>query len=260
MHVGIIGVGTIGEIFAERLASEGHKLFAYDIRAERLDDIADRHGVRKAPSNAALIEWSEAVVVAVKPQAFPSVMEEMKGADLSGKLFISVLAGVATGRYEEELPGVKVVRIMPNLPIKIGKGVIAISRGENATDEEEDEVAKLLSPLGAVEKVAEEKIDAVTALSGSGAGYVFVIIEALADAGVRIGLEYSQSLRMVARMMAGSAEMIEEVGKHPAELRNMVCSPAGTTIEGISVLEHMGFRGILIEAVLAAYERAKELM
>ncbi len=259
MHVGIIGVGTIGEIFAERLGKEGHKLFAYDIRPERLEKIAESYAVRKAPSNAALIEWSEVVVIAVKPQAFLSLVEEMKNANLDGKVFISVLAGVATQSYEEELPGVKIVRIMPNLPIKIGKGVIAISRGENVTMEEEEETAELLGVLGTVEKVPEDKIDAVTALSGSGAGYVFAIIEALADAGVRIGLDYSQSLRMVAGTMAGSAKMIEETGRHPAELKNKVCSPSGTTIEGIFVLEEMGIRGILMKAVSAAYKRAKEL-
>ncbi len=259
MHVGIIGVGTIGEIFAERLAGEGHKLFGYDIRPERLGEVAERCNLRKAPSNAALIEWSEVAVIAVKPQAFPAVAKDMKGAKLEGRLFISVLAGVSTQRYEEELAGVKVVRIMPNLPVKIGKGVIAFSRGKNVSGEEEEKAAELLRPLGAVEKVAEERIDAVTAISGSGPGYVFAMIEALADAGVRIGLDYSQSLRMVARTVEGSAEMIGESGKHPAELRNMVCSPAGTTIEGMFVLEQMGIRGILMEAVSAAYRRAKEL-
>ncbi len=259
MRVGIIGVGTIGEIFAERLSVEGHELFAYDIRGDRLKDMADSYGLNAAAGAAAVIDASEMVVIAVKPQAFQSVMEEIKKARIEDRLFISVLAGVATARYEEELPGVKVVRIMPNLPIKIGKGVIAISRGKNVTEEEEEKTAKLLSPLGSVEKVAEEKIDAVTALSGSGPGYVFAMIEALADAGVRIGLDYSQSLRMVAQTMAGSAEMIEETGRHPAELRNRVCSPEGTTIEGMFVLEQMGIRGILMEAVSAAYGRAKEL-
>lgn len=260
MHIGIIGVGTIGEILAQRLSTEGHKLFVYDIRSERLDEITNRYGLRKAPSNAALIEWSEMVLIAVKPQAFPSVTEEIKGAKLNGRLFISVLAGVPTRRYEEELPGVKVLRAMPNLPVSIGKGVVAIAPGKNVTEKEQEEAAELLSPLGTVEKVAEEEIDAVTALSGSGPGYVFAIMEALADAGVRIGLDYSQSLRMVARTVAGSAEMVEALGRHPAELKNRVCSPAGTTIEGIFVLEKRGIRGILMEAVWAAYQRAKEMM
>ncbi|NQT82667.1 pyrroline-5-carboxylate reductase [bacterium] len=260
MRVGVIGVGTIGEIFAERLSKEGHELFAYDVRDERLKEITNRYGLRKAASNAALIESSEVIVVAVKPQVFPSVVKEMKEATPENRLFISVLAGVETRRYEEEMPGVKVVRIMPNIPIQIGKGVIAISRGKNVTEKEEEDAAKLLSPLGVIERVPEEKIDAVTALSGSGPGFVFAIVEALADAGVQIGLSYPQSLRMVARMMAGSAEMIEKTGKHPAELRNKVCSPAGTTIEGMLVLEEMGIRGILMEAVSAAYKRAKELM
>jgi pyrroline-5-carboxylate reductase len=259
MHVGIVGVGTIGEIFAERLSEEGHEVFGYDVRSERLEEIAERYGMRKAPSNAALIEWSEVVVVAVKPQAFQSVIEEIRDVRLEGRLLISVLAGVPTEMYEEELPGVKVVRIMPNLPIKIGKGVIAMAPGANVTEEEEEQVAELLSSLGTVERVAEEELDAVTAISGSGAGFVFAMIEALADAGVWIGLDYSRSLRMVARTMAGSAEMVEEMGAHPAELRNMVCSPEGTTIEGISVLEEMGMRGILMNAVFAAHRRAKEL-
>jgi pyrroline-5-carboxylate reductase len=259
MHVGIIGVGTIGEILAEGLNKEGHKLFAYDIRSERLQEVADRCDLRKAPSNVALIEWSEVVVVAVKPQTFESLMQEISDASFDGKVFVSVLAGVATRSYEEQLPEIKVVRIMPNLPIKIGKGVVGFCRGKNVTDEEEKMGVELLQPFGAVERVPEEKMDAVTALTGSGPGFVFAIIEALADAGVRVGLDHAQALRMAAHMMAGSAEMIEATGKHPAALRNAVCSPGGTTIAGISVMEEMGLRGILMEAVAAAYNRAKEL-
>jgi pyrroline-5-carboxylate reductase len=198
-------------------------------------------------------------MVIVKPQTFESFIEEIRDASFEGKIFVSVLAGVPTASYEEELPGIKVVRIMPNLPVRIGKGVIGFSRGENVTDEEEEMVVELLHPFGTVEKVPEEKMDAVTALSGSGPGFAFAIIEALADAGVRIGLTFSQSLRMAAHMMAGSAEMIETTGQHPAELRNAVCSPGGTTIAGIAVIEEMGLRGILMEAVAAAYNRAKEL-
>jgi len=259
MRLGIIGVGNIGEIFAQRLGREGHEVYAYDVRGEKLKEVAERHAVAEVASNAALVERSEMVVIAVKPQAFVSVVKEIRGSKFEGRVFISVLAGMPTRRYEEELPGVKVVRAMPNLPISIGKGVIAISPGKNVTEEEEEKVAELLRPLGAVEKVAEEKIDAVTALSGSGAGFVFAIMEALADAGVRVGLDYSQSLRMVARTMAGSAEMVEMLEMHPAELKNRVCSPGGTTIEGIFVLEERGIRGIIIEAVSAAYRRAKEL-
>jgi pyrroline-5-carboxylate reductase len=259
MRFGIIGVGTIGEIFAERLKSEGHKLFAYDIRAERLEEVASRHGIAKAPDTRTLVQWSETVLIAVKPQNFPQLVKEMEEAELEGRVFISVLAGVPTRRYEEAMPGINVIRIMPNLAIKIGKGVIGVARGKNVSPEAEEKVAELLKPLGAVEIVPEEKMDAVTALSGSGAGYVFAILEAFADAGVRLGLDHAQSLRMAARTMAGSAEMIEALGKHPAELRNRVTSPGGTTIEGLSVMERAGIRGILMEAVAAAYRRAKEL-
>ncbi len=259
MRLGIIGVGNIGEIFAERLAGQKHTVLAYDVRAERLAEVVERCGIEKAASNKGLIGCSEVVIVAVKPQAFASLVEELKGVKLNGKLLVSVLAGVPTRKYEDALPGVKVIRIMPNLPIKIGKGVIALAKGKNVTQEEEQKVAELLAPLGAVEKVPEEKMDAVTALSGSGAGYVFAIIEALADAGVRVGLDYSQSLRMVARTLAGSAEMLESSGEHPEVLKNRVASPAGTTIEGLFVMEQRGIRGILIEAVSAAYRRAKEL-
>jgi pyrroline-5-carboxylate reductase len=259
MRLGIIGVGTIGEILAERFTKEGHNVLAYDVRADRLKKMAEAHGLTPVENNAAVIEAAEIVVVAVKPQAFSSLMEEIRGVRLESALFISVLAGVPTSRYEEALPGVKVIRIMPNLPIKIGKGVMAISRGKNVTEGEEEQVAELLRSLGIVERIAEEKMDAVTALSGSGAGYVFAIVEALADAGVRLGIEYSQSLRMVCQTMAGSAEMVEATGKHPAELKNRVASPGGTTIEGLYVMEEKGLRGILMDAVAAAYRRAKEL-
>jgi len=259
MRFGIIGVGTIGEIFAERLGKGGHEVIAYDVRPETLDEVVKRYSAQKAASNADVIAASEVVLVAVKPQSFSSVVKEIEGARLENRIFVSVLAGVPTRRYEDVFPGIKVIRIMPNLPIKIGKGVIGMARGKNVSGEEEEKVAELLKPLGAVERVPEEKMDAVTALSGSGAGYVFAFIEALADAGVRLGLDYSQSLRMVARTMAGSAEMVEAMGKHPAELRNRVTSPGGTTIEGLSVMEKGGVRGIMMDAVAAAYRRAKEL-
>jgi pyrroline-5-carboxylate reductase len=259
MRVGIIGVGTIGEIIAERLGREGHELFAYDIRSERLKEMADSHGVTAVGDNAEVIAASEVVVVAVKPQSFSPLVQEIGGTTLEGKLLVSVLAGVSTRKYEELLEGVKVIRIMPNLPIQIGKGVVGMSAGSNVTKEEEEKVAALLGPLGKVESVSEDKMDAVTALSGSGPGYVFLLIEALAEAGVRLGLSFSQSLRMAAQTMAGSAEMVESLGKHPAELKNRVTSPGGTTIEGLLVLEEAGIRGVLMDAVSAAYDRAKGL-
>jgi len=259
MRLGIIGVGNIGEIFAERLGKEGHELCAYDVRAERLKETARTHRFKQAKSNAEVVHVSEVVVVAVKPQTFPSLAEELKKSPFAERLFISVLAGIPTGKYEDALPGIKVIRIMPNLAIKIGKGVIGMARGKNVSEEEEARSEELLRPLGMVERVAESKMDAVTAVSGSGAGYVFAIIEALAEAGVRLGLDYAQSLRMVAQTMAGSAELLLAMGAHPAELKNRVTSPGGTTIEGLFVMEKGGVKGILMDAVAAAYRRAKEL-
>lgn len=259
MRLGIIGVGTIGEIFAERLAKEKHEISAYDVRAERLKELAKTHGFKPAKSSAEVVEASDAVVIAVKPQTFPSLVEELKKSAFAGRLFISVLAGIPTEKYEDVLPEIKVVRIMPNLAIKIGKGVIGMARGKNVNEEEETRAEELLRPLGMVERVAEAKMDAVTAVSGSGAGYVFAIIEALTEAGVRLGLDYSQSLRMVAQTVAGSAEMLLAMGGHPAELKNRVTSPGGTTIEGLFVMEKGGLSGILMDAVAAAYWRAKEL-
>ena len=259
MRLGIIGLGNIGEIFAERLGREEHEVFAYDIRAERIKELAKIRGFKPAKSNTEVVEASEVVVVAVKPQTFPSLAEELKKSAFTGRLFISVLAGIPTAKYEEALPGIKVVRIMPNLAIKIGRGVIGMACGKNVGEEEEARAADLLRPLGIVEKVAESKMDAVTAVSGSGAGYVFAIIEALTEAGVRLGLDYSQSLRMVAQTMAGSADLLLAMGGHPAELKNRVTSPGGTTIEGLFVMEKGGLSGILMDAVAAAYRRAKEL-
>lgn len=259
MRLGIIGVGTIGEIFTERLAKEKHEISAYDVRAERVKELAKTHGFKTEKSNTDVVEASEVVVVAVKPQTFPTIAEELKRSPFSGRLFVSVLAGIPTAKYEDSLPGVKVVRIMPNLAIRIGKGVIGMARGKHVSEEQETRAEELLRPLGMVERVAEAKMDAVTAVSGSGAGYMFAIIEALAEAGVRVGLDYAQSLRMVAQTMAGSAEMLLAMKKHPAELKNRVTSPGGTTIEGLFVMEKGGFSGILMDAVAAAYRRAKEL-
>jgi pyrroline-5-carboxylate reductase len=175
-------------------------------------------------------------------------------------LFISIMAGVSTYKLESYLPAqARVIRTMPNAPALIRKGCTAICGGKYATDKDIDEAKKIFDCVGSAIKVKEELMDAVVGISGSGPAYFYMIIEALGDAGVKVGLSREQALSLAANTAFGAAAMVLETQKHPAMLKDMVTSPNGTTIEALSVLEAHGVRAAFIEAVEAAVERSREL-
>lgn len=239
---------------------EPERIFAFDPSAERLEYLKRELDIEIAESNRGVGASADIVVFAVKPYVLPDVLADIGSAVQADKLVISIVAGVTTARIEAGFDAkVPVVRIMPNTPCLIGEGISAIAPGGFASTEDLDMAEVIFSAIGRVVRVSEDKLDAVTGLSGSGPAYVYMFIEALADGGVRMGLPRDTALLLAAQTVAGSAQMVLKTGTHPAVLKDRVTTPGGTTIEGIVAFEDGGLRSAAIEAVSAAARRSTEL-
>lgn len=217
-------------------------------------------GVQSTTENAEAVRDADVVVVAVKPQNVLDVLEEIGGSLTEAQLLVSIAPGITTRQLEEKVPlGVPVVRVMPNTPTMVGAGAAAFCLGAMANEEHAGVVRRLFEAGGRCVQVAEKQLDAVTGLSGSGPAYVCVMIEALADGGVRMGLPRDVALTLAAQTVMGAAKLVLETGDHPAVLKDRVATPGGTTIAGLAALEEAGLRNALIKAVEAATRRSAEL-
>ena len=216
-------------------------------------------GSKKCAGNAELAKQCEIIVLAMKPQQAKAAMAELRGNVSADKLVISIVTGIRLESLAEGLGPCRLVRVMPNTPCLVGQSASAYCLGPTATAADGELVAKLLGSVGLAVAVEEKLLDAVTGLSGSGPAYVYVMIEALADGGVRLGLARDVALRLAAQTVKGAAEMVLTTGEHPGVLKDRVASPGGTTIAGLHVMENCGVRGALISAVEAAARRASEL-
>jgi len=217
-------------------------------------------GCETTDSNADVLARAKVIFLAFKPHQLDEATEAVRDQFDESHLVISILAGVRLAKLDAACGGrARVVRVMPNTPALVGEGACGYALGQAATTEDGELVKRLLSAVGVAYEVNESLIDAVTGLSGSGPAYGYMIIEALSDGGVAAGLPRDISTRLAAQTMLGAAKMVLETGKHPGELKDMVCSPGGTTIEGVHELEEGGVRSALINAVRAATERAVEL-
>ncbi len=255
MNVGIIGVGNIGSIIAKLLLQEGHSLFLVDRHIDKLKRFENcdfAKDVSKLPKKL------DVLFLSIKPQDAREVIIKLSKQNHEFKYIISTVTGLQIDEIKEHCDA-KIARIMPNIPISIGKGVVGISYENDTTKEDKDLISKMLLPFGKIVEVKERLISAVTALSGSGPAFIFVIVEALIDAGIKLGLSYEVSMEMILQTLKGSIELLENEGKHPGELRHIVTSPSGTTIEGIYSLEQSGLRGILMKTIFDTYQRAVEL-
>ncbi len=258
--VGLIGIGRMGEAllkgFLQVVGREG--LLATDIRAERRR-VAEELGVEVAVGNEALAREVQWVVLAVKPKEAEEVVREIADGFSEEKVLLSIVAGLKTATIHSWLEGKgKVIRAMPNLPLQVFAGAVALCGGPGVGDGDLQRARELFSSLGETVVVSEELMDTVTGLSGSGPAYVALFIEAMAEGGVRMGLGWEEALRLSAQTVLGTAKMVLG-GEHPALLKGKVASPGGTTVEGLAVLEAWGLRAALIEAVEAATVRSKEL-
>jgi len=263
MKVAVIGGGTMGgalvkSILRARLALKGD-IVVSDVSRDRRDMIKKRHGVAVTDNNVEAVEGTDAVILAVKPQEMAAVLSRLSG-HLASQLVISIVAGISLDTISQISKQSALVRAMPNTPAQVGKGMtVWTSSGELAL-EKHDMARKILASMGEEMYLKDERyLDMATAVSGSGPAYVFLFIEALIDAGVHIGLTRDMAQMLVIETVAGSAEAMKKMSRHPAELRNMVTSPGGTTAEALFRLESGGFRSLVISAVVAAYEKAQRL-
>lgn len=265
--LGVIGMGAMGEALTRGMLRRGvlqaERVTAYDVRREHVQRLSEEIGIRVAADLEELVQVSDIMLLAVKPQQMDGVLAGLRGSVRPSQIVISIAAGVATSRIEKRITAnVPVVRVMPNTPALIGKGVCVISRGTSATDDDVATVCALFETVGTVLEVSEGQMDVVTGLSGSGPAYVCLMIEALADGAVEEGLPRDVALRLAAATVTGAGEWISDGltrGEHPAVLRERVTSPAGTTAAGLAALEAAATRAAFARAVRAASARSKEL-
>lgn len=245
--------------FVSKGVIEVGNVHATDISKVRRDLFA-AFGAKSYDKNVQVAEQSDVVFIAVKPQYVSVVLNEIKGSLKQDTIIVSIAAGVPLAAMKEATgPNTKLIRVMPNTPCLVGETASAMCLGGTATEDDAEIVRTLFSAVGTIFKVDEKLLSAVTGLSGSGPAYIFVMIEALADGGVRAGLPRDVAQQLAAQTVLGSAKMVIETGKHPGVLKDMVTSPAGTTIAGVHELEKAGVRSAFINAVLAATNRADEL-
>lgn len=261
MRLGFIGAGKMATAIARGAVEAGLCVPGDLLGSARTpvnrDRFAAETGATVTADNAAVVLASEVVLICVKPA---DVCATLQGLPLAGRLLISVAAGVKIAALEAAAgEGIPVIRAMPNTPCLVRKGATAFARGASADDEHATTVSRLFAALGDAHEIPEKLIDAVSGLSGSGPAYVYLMIEALADGGVLMGLPRALAASLAAQTVLGAAEMVRQTGRHPAELREAVASPGGTTIAAIEALEQGGARAALIAAVRAAAERAVEM-
>jgi pyrroline-5-carboxylate reductase len=262
--VGFIGGGNMGEALIRGLISaslfSAERIFAYDVIPSRIEYLEKEFGIKGCRSLGELTESSGIIVLAVKPQVISEVLDTL-GDHLSHKpLVISIAAGISLSVLEGRLPeGTPVVRVMPNAPALVQKGASALSRGKAVSAAQMELSMALFRAVGKAVEVEDKLMDTVTGLSGSGPAYVLLAIEALIDAGVFMGLPRQTARELVVHTVIGTSMMLEITGKHPAELKDMITSPGGTTIHGLQVLESYSVRGALMECVEAASKRSAEL-
>jgi len=260
----VIGGGKMGEVFTSGIISgellSPESITVSDIVRERLDYLEEKYRVGVTTDNKAAIRGVDVIILSVKPQNMAEVLEGVSGIIDETKLVISIAAGITIGFIEGYFnKGVRVIRVMPNAPALVGEGAAALAGGESATEDDLILARHIFDAVGITVIVNEDLMDAVTGLSGSGPAYGFVIIEALSDAGVNMGLSRDIALKLSAQTLLGAAKLYLEGDKHPAELKDMVASPGGTTIAGLQAIEEGGLRATLIAAVEAATFRSTEL-
>lgn len=264
MKLGFIGLGNmatamIGGILAKKMA-EPEEILGSARTQETRQKAQKSFGIRTTPDNRQAAAESDILFLAVKPQFFPEVLSEIRDAIRKDTLVVSIAAGKTISFLEEAIsPEHKILRCMPNTPALVGEGCTGVCCNGKVSENELEQVVKLLGSFGRASVITEAMMDAVVAVSGSSPAYVFLFIEAMADGAVKAGMPRAQAYEFAAQAVLGSAKMVLETGRHPGELKDMVCSPGGTTIEAVKVLEEKGLRGTVMEAMEACIARNRQL-
>lgn len=262
--IAFIGVGVMGEAMIKGILNEGlikpDRIYATDPHAERVNEVAQIYGINGTTDNLAAAEKADILVLCVKPQVMERVLQQLHGKVSGCSLVVSIVAGVKVATIAETLLNGRVVRSMPNTPGQIGQGITVWTASKDVEESQREQARALLCALGEELYVEEEKyIDMATALNGTGPAYVFMFMEALIDAGVHLGFSRRDSERLVLQTVRGSVEYAIQSKMHPAQLRNQVTSPGGTSAAAIYELEKGALRTVIADAVWAAYRRAVEL-
>lgn len=262
--LGIIGVGNMGNALLSGILGshilKPEQIIIYDINEGVLQNRIKEFNIEKARSNEDLVKNSKYILIAVKPQVIEGVLKEIGAVITEDKTIISIAAGISIAYIKNYIKiNLGIIRVMPNTPALVGEGASALAPNDNVSTEELEFVKKLLSSVGLVVELEEKYIDAVTGLSGSGPAYIFIIIEALADGGVKMGLPRDVALKLASQTVLGSAKMVLETRKHPGELKDMVTSPGGTTITALHELEKGKIRATLMKAIESATLKSKSM-
>jgi pyrroline-5-carboxylate reductase len=261
--IGFLGAGNMAEALIRGLLrghAEAERIFASGPRPERMTELAQRYGIQTTVDNLSLVDRADILVLAVKPQIMRKVLDQIADRVRPDALVVSIAAGIPVAAIETRLrPGTRVIRTMPNTPALVDAGATAISAGGHATADDLAAAKRIFDAVGVTVILDESQLDAVTGLSGSGPAYIFLILEALSDAGVKVGLSRRTSTLLAAQTVLGSAKLLLETNEHPGRLKDMVTSPGGTAITGLHTLEHGGVRTTLMDAVEAATKRSHEL-
>ena len=259
-----LGAGQMAEALMRGVLQAGllsaPEIMATDVRASRLETLTAELGIRTQLDNRAALPFGRIILIAVKPQDVPSLLAEVGSLIGPEHIVVSIAAGVQTGTIEQALPGpTPVVRVMPNTPALVGAGMAAVALGRHASPEDGEVVRHLMTSVGRAVVLPESQIDAVTALSGSGPAFVAMFVEGLIDAGVRVGLARDVATTLTLQTVLGTAQMMQATERHPAVMKEMVTSPGGTAIAGVHALEAGGLRATLMNAIIAATERSRQL-
>lgn len=262
--IGFIGAGNMGKAIISGIISSGitpaENVIVYDVYKPALTALADEFGIQVVTNESAVVENSDLIVLAVKPGMVSGVIEKIAPSVSDECVIVSIAAGISIEKLSEGLPKQsKIVRVMPNTPAMVGCGMSALSPNQYLTDEDCNFVKSVFDSFGKAEFVGEYLMDAVVGVSGSAPAYVYMFIEALADGAVYSGMPRQQAYQFAAQTVLGSAKMVLETGKHPGELKDAVTSPGGTTIEAVKSLEESGFRAAVIEAVVKAAEKNRNM-
>ena len=262
MKVGFIGSGNMGGAMMRGILASGKctedGIMASDAMAGVLTAVEADLGIMTSMDNKIVASFADVIFLAVKPQYYQEVIAQIRNLDLQEKIIVTIAPGKTLKWLEEEFEKpVKIIRTMPNTPAMVGEGMMGMCPNANVSKDDLSLVQDICSGFGKTEIVGENLMDVVTAVSGSSPAYVFMFIEAMADAAVADGMPRDKAYRFAAQAVLGSAKMVLETGKHPGELKDMVCSPGGTTIEAVRVLEEKGMRSAVFEAVKACVGKSK---
>lgn len=264
MKIGFIGTGNMGSSIIKGILSskfeKSENINIFDLDKEKVNNLVKEYGVNAVNSEKELAKNSDIIVLSVKPHIIPVVLKNLSENVKKDAIILTIAAGISISVIENALgEDKKVVRTMPNTPAQVLSGMTAVTFNKNIENSEKEIIFKLLNSFGKSVEIEEKLMHAYTGISGSLPAYVYMFMEALADGGVLCGMPRNKAYEIVAQTVAGSAKMLLETGKHPGQLKDEVCSPAGTTIEAVRVLENGNFRGNVIEAVVACTEKSKEM-